>query len=130
MPIWVSWLQTLWPIAATITPLIMIAGFYWLSSKFASVRAHTDLKGEVEAHTIKLTKIDATLSGLERDADDEPTRMDMMNKLSTLNERMSRGDAQIEALQRQMTAQNNAVERQLSTLNQYLHTLIERGIAK
>lgn len=130
MPTWVSWLQTLWPIAATITPLIMIAGFYWLSSKFASVVAHTELKCEVDAHKIKLTTIDATLAGLERDADDEPTRMDLMNKLSALNERMSRSEAQSEALQRQMTTQNVAVTRELSTLNQYLHTLIERGIGK
>ena len=32
---WAEIIRTVWPIAATITPLILIAGFLWLQTKFA-----------------------------------------------------------------------------------------------
>jgi hypothetical protein len=32
---WLELIRTIWPIAATITPLILICGFLWLQTKFA-----------------------------------------------------------------------------------------------
>ena len=130
MPSWVHILSELWPIAATVTPLIMIAGFYWLRSKFVSLVDHDDLKCKVDAHSDAIASMDSAIKTLLANIDSAPTRMDLLTKLSDLNERMSRAEAENQAVQRQMIAQSQSVERQLSTLNQYLHTLVERGMTR
>ena len=130
MSAWIQWLTALWPIAATLTPLILLSGFLWLKTQFAGAEAVKAISVSLTRFQTELVRIDGEIVKLGENADSEPTRLDLMAQLSGLSDRMSRMEASAEAERRQNMAQYHALERQLSTTNQYLHTLVEQTMQK
>ena len=59
-----------------------------------------------------------------------PTRIELMQQLGMVGERLSHIEARQEADRETFTRQLASVGRQLDTLNSYLHTLVETAIQR
>lgn len=127
-----DWLDTvinvIWPVASAITPVLLGAGFLWLKSQFPTradfdaLKAKIDLdissisqkNGEIEsARKLDSQRIDR----LEQDAEGSPTRIELMKMMGEMSSRLARFEGSAEML-----------SRQLATQNDYLHTLVEKGL--
>ncbi|WP_300113352.1 hypothetical protein [Sphingobium sp.] len=124
MPDWVRLIIDLWPIASTITPIILLAGFLWLRQKFPSKEDFDVLKLNVDklkldqaATTNALEATNSTIKELKGERDDPPTRVQLMAEMATMAGRVSAVEAKVDGV-------GNAVE----TANDYLQILIERGV--
>ncbi|MFY9350076.1 MAG: hypothetical protein WBL20_04700 [Sphingobium sp.] len=119
MPGWFRVVLDLWPIASTITPVILLAGFLWLRQKFPS-------KEDFDALSIKVDKIDVdqvackvAIQALKEERDDPPTRIELLEGVAKLAERLSAVEARSEG-----------IADQLDTANDYLQLLIERSVRR
>ncbi|PHP19549.1 hypothetical protein CG471_11865 [Sphingobium sp. IP1] len=126
MPDWVSLIIKLWPIASTITPIILLAGFLWLRQKFPSKEDFDSLKRTVDALQIdqvatknSLEATNSAIKELKADRDDPPTRVQLMAEMAVLAGRVSGIEAEVKG-----------VGKQVETSNDYLQILIERGVSK
>jgi hypothetical protein len=117
MPSWASIIIDLWPIASTITPLILLAGFFWLRTKFPLKEDFDKLVGIVDKMGDEQIACSARLTAVEKDQISEPTRVQLMAGMNVLSGKVSRIEGQTEGLQTQ-----------LSTANDYLQIIVERGI--
>lgn len=128
------WLDTIlniiWPIASTLTPVILGAGFVWLKSQFPTrgeVSAIEDrVTGDFDAlqHRIgkiesRMIAVDQRVQHLAQDADETPTRIELLREMGSVSQRLSGVEATVEA-----------VDKRLSTQNDYLHTLIQKGLSQ
>lgn len=119
------WLDTIinviWPIITAVAPIIFGGGLIWLRSQFVSHEKFDTkidaLSNRVDEHVANTSMDRARIERLEQDSDSAPTRLDLLEKLSDLTASMS-------AVQ----ADNRAFQRQIATLNDYLHTLVEKGL--
>lgn len=137
---WMQWFQILYPIALTMTPVLLAIGLLWLRTKFAALAdlkvVETKIAGIDLANVVdRLGKVETSIEvitveiqTLAEGADSAPTRLDLMNQLSRLTERMSHMEAAVESERRQSQHQYEALRQQLATANQYLHTLIDQGM--
>jgi H+/Cl- antiporter ClcA len=117
VPDWISLLIQLWPIASTITPVILLAGFLWLRQKFPSKEDFDALKLTVDQLKTDQAKTSETIKELKGERDDPPTRVQLMAEMAVLASRVSGMEAGLEG-----------VRGQLETSNDYLQILIERGV--
>lgn len=128
-----------WPIAVTLLPIILSAGILWLRSQFPTkveleaVRADVAAKlketearltGKIDAHderldigSKKMAELDKRASIVEEECRQAPSRNTLQTELSSINARVRGVEAYLEG-----------TKRELGTLNDYLHTLIERGL--
>lgn len=123
---WLQILQTVWPIASAITPVIMLGGFAWLQTKFpsqADLKEHKvdllALNDRVSSVMTRMTTSEGRIENIIRDLEREPTRADLSSSIADLRERMGRVESSVDS-----------VRDQLETQNEYLHTLIEQGMTK
>lgn len=123
---WLQILQTVWPIASAITPVIMLGGFAWLQTKFpsqADLKEHKvdllALNDRVSSVMTRMTTSESRIENIIRDLEREPTRADLSSSIADLRERMGRVESSVDS-----------VRDQLETQNEYLHTLIQQGMAK
>lgn len=123
---WLQILQTVWPIASAITPVIMLGGFAWLQTKFpsqADLKEHKvdllALNDRVSTVMTRMTTSESRIENILRDLEREPTRADLSSSIADLRERMGRVESSVDS-----------VRDQLETQNEYLHTLIQQGMAK
>lgn len=123
-----TYLTALWPIAATITPLVLLGGFLWLKTQFAGAKDVADINTNIAEFRIRFAQIETELGTLATNDVSEPTRVDLMQSLAAMDARMSRMEANNEALVRQLGAQNHSLQRELKTLSDYVHSLIEQGL--
>jgi chromosome segregation ATPase len=125
----VSWwqiIQVIWPIAATLTPLILLGGFAWLKTKFpsrADLKEHeTELKAVANVVSGLVTRMSTNENRIEnvvRDLEREPTRAGLANSISDVRDRLGQVEASVRAM-----------HHQLETQNDYLHTLVQQGLGK
>jgi chromosome segregation ATPase len=125
----VSWwqiIQTLWPIAATMTPLILLGGFAWLQTKFpsrADLKEHEtelrDLTDQVSGLVTRITTNENRIDNVVRDLEREPTRASLANSISDIRDRLGSVESSVRAMQHQLETQND-----------YLHTLVQQGLGK
>lgn len=108
---WLEIIRTVWPIAATITPVILLCGFFWLQTKFALKKTVDDLDKRVDEHEVRLKSVELECAQV-------PSRQSLQVELSNLSQRMRGVEVGCEAM-----------GRQLNTTNDYLHTLVERGLS-
>lgn len=123
---WLQILQTVWPIASAITPVIMLGGFAWLQTKFpsqADLKEHKvdllALNDRVSSVMTRMTTSEGRIENIIRDLEREPTRADLSSSIADLRERMGRVESSVDS-----------VRDQLETQNEYLHTLIQQGMTK
>lgn len=128
MSSWIQWFNILWPVAATLTPIILAAGFLWLKTQFAGAKDVETIKTAQAALHLDVTRLDGEIRSLSDSMESAPTRVELMGQIAQTIERMSRMEAAQEGLQRQIGQQNHAIEQQLKTLSNYVHTLVEQGI--
>ncbi len=121
---WLPILQPAWPIASTITPVIMLGGFAWLQTKFpsqADLKEHKvdllALNDRVSSVMTRMTTSESRIENILRDLERQPTRADLSSSVADLRERMGRVESSIES-----------VRDTLETQNEYLHTLIQQGM--
>lgn len=125
----VSWwqiIQTLWPIAATMTPLILLGGFAWLQTKFpsrADLKEHETkletLTGQVSGLVTRISTNENRIDHVMRDLEREPTRASLANSISDMRDRLGSVESSVRAMQHQLETQND-----------YLQTLIQQGLGK
>ena len=123
-----EYIRTLWPIAIVLLPFVCATGFIWLKTQFPTL---ADLKGteqritdRIEEHEERLDTGSRTMATLdkrtalvEEECRQAPSRQTLQGELSAISQRTRGVEVEVQA-----------VGRELSTLNSYLHTLIERGI--
>lgn len=119
MPDWVQLIIDLWPIASTITPIILLAGFLWLRQKFPSKEDFDALKQTVDQLKTDQVASTQTIRLLKNERDDPPTRVQLMAEMATLAGRVSAVEASLKG-----------VGDQVATSNDYLQILIERGVSR
>ena len=125
---WAELIRTIWPIMATITPFVLAGGFAWLKSQFPTkvdlekLRSQTKVDvEEMRLHTIAISDreiaLKARVDSLKEDLDRAPSKLDLSKDIGKVAERVGHLESGIAAL-----------TNQLSTHNQYLHTLLEKHI--
>ena len=119
MPAWLATLIDLWPIASTITPLILLAGFYWLQTKFPSKLDFAALADKVDQIEVDQAAASAAVQRMSEDRDSPPTRLQLMQHIAGLEGRVSAVEAGLAS-----------INTQLKTANEYLQILVERGLGK
>jgi hypothetical protein len=119
MPSWFSIVTDLWPIASTITPLILLAGFLWLRTKFPTKEDFDGVKKTVDQLVIDQTKCSAAVESLKEERDDPPTRVELMAQMAGLSGRLSA-----------VEQKSDGIADRVDTANDYLQILIERGLSR
>lgn len=127
-----SWLleliRTFWPIAVVLTPIILGAGILWLRSQFSTKADIQNMEARIVARigehedrlnegSKKLASLDKRVALVEDDCESSPSRQDLSQAIAVLAGRMSGVESSLKGQ-----------ERALSTQNDYLHTLIEKGL--
>jgi len=115
------WLDTIinvvWPIITAVAPIIFGVGLLWLRSQFPTRSDFEGLISRVGQMASDAALDRQRLNQLARDSEGSPTRLELLEKMSSLASEMA-----------QVQATNKAIQRQLTTQNDYLHTLIEKGL--
>ncbi|HEX7820665.1 MAG TPA: hypothetical protein VF463_08595 [Sphingobium sp.] len=119
MPDWLSLLIDIWPVLSGATPIILMAGFYWLRTKFPTKEDFDKLQTTVTQLSVDQVKCNAAVVQLEAEHKESPTPIELMAQLATLAGRMSGVENRVDG-----------VGKQVETANDYLQILIERGISR
>lgn len=118
---WFDIVQTLWPIAVIILPLVVGAGILWLKTQFPTKTdldaLKTDHAGRFERGSAKFAEHDRRLALVEDDCESAPSKNDLNEGMTVLAGRMSG-----------MESAMRGVERQLGTQHDYLRTIIDKGL--
>jgi len=117
MPDWLLYIIDLWPILSSITPVILLAGFYWLRTKFPTKEDFDALAGKVAQLSVDQVKCSDAVEQLKLEQDDPPTRLELLEHMAKLSGRLHAVEA--------TTA---GIAKQVDTSNDYLQILIERGV--
>lgn len=125
---WFELFDVVYRVSVTIIPLLLVGCVWWLKAHFAGTKELRAVETDITAIKGQLAVIDNKIADLAGDMESSPTRLDLLQSLSSLGERMSRMEASSEADRRQMQAQFAALSQTISTQNQYLHTLVEQGM--
>lgn len=115
-----SWLYNLielWPILSSLTPVILLGGFYWLRTKFPSRQDFDALAGNVDQLDAVVARLKVETDHLIEERDAAPTRIQLMDEIGRLSARVSGVEAGVAA-----------IGTQLATANDYLQILVERGL--
>ena len=134
----VELLRTLWPIAATLTPILMAGGFAWLRLQFptksdleklrtqreeAVARVRADCAKEIAevAYLARQTadrtiKAEEEIRHLSANASLPPSKAELSKDIGKVAERLSAVENSI-----------RGVERHMETHNNYLHMLVDRA---
>jgi len=107
-----EWVRALWPVVSSITPFILLGGFYWLKTQFVSQQDFDELDEKIDLHHERIGR-------LETEGQSDPSRADLNRMQSELSQRLSGVEASVKALGHQM-----------ATMNSYLHTVIEKGLTR
>lgn len=114
---WLYLINTFWPIVVFIGTLAVGGFTYWLKSSVPTKAAHDALSEKVDTHALSLAKQNQRIEQVEAHIESAPTRQDLQESISGLSERVSA-----------MEEGQNGIIRQLTTMNNYLHTIIEKSI--
>ncbi|HEU4958991.1 MAG TPA: hypothetical protein VFT56_01170 [Sphingomonas sp.] len=120
---WLDYVRVLWPIASVVTPLIITAGLFWLRSQFALktelAAERTRVDGKFTGIATAINDHETRLKLIEQDQQRPPSRHELFKQMSNISSRTEAMESTLEG-----------IEKQVGTLNDYLHTLIERGLAQ
>ncbi len=123
---WWQVFQSVWQIASTVTPFLVLGGFAWLQTKFpsrADLKEHEGKLGalttDVGALVTRMATSESRIDNIVRDLEREPTRAGLANSIADLRDRLGRVEASVQA-----------VQHQLETQNDYLHALVQQGMKR
>lgn len=115
-----SWLLSLidiWPILSSLTPLILLGGFYWLRTKFPTKEDFDKLSGQFDNLDGVVATLKVETGHLIEERDAAPTRVQLLEAIGKLSARQSGVEAGMAS-----------IGTQLATTNDYLQILVERGL--
>lgn len=120
MSIW-DYIRIIWPIASTLTPVLIGFACLWLRSQFVlkaeAAAERTRLELCFKDHGEKLADHETRLKLVEHYTVQPPSRQDLGDRIGALSARMSGVEAEVKA-----------TNRQLGTANDYLSTLVQQGL--
>lgn len=119
MPEWLYTAIELWPILSSLTPIILLAGFYWLRTKFPVKEDFDQLAATVEKIELDQVGVNAIVQRLNDDRAAAPTPVQLMAEIAAVEGRVKAVEAGL-----------SAISTQLKTANEYLQILVERGLQK
>lgn len=125
-----EYIRTLWPIAVVLIPVVLTAGFLWLKTQFPTkadlIATEARIVADIDEHKArlddgskKMADFDKRIALVEDDCEASPSRGELLQQNAALAGRMS-------AVESSLRGQ----ERQFTTMNGYLHTIIEKGLSK
>jgi hypothetical protein len=126
----VDWLQVLgvlWPIAVIVIPIVLTTGFLWLKTQLATKAELKTVEGELEARindhsgrfergSTKFADHDKRIALVEEECKSVPSRQDLQFNLSEVSQRL-----------RGVEVGNDFIKRELSTANDYLKIIVDKG---
>lgn len=127
---YLEWFRAAWPVLVALCGFMGLFFMLWLKSRFvtkdelAGTSAKVDARiKDVECRADTLDDLvaaqDKRLSLLEEHINTSPSRQEIQSEISRLAERVSGMDASVKG-----------IGQQLATQNQYLHTIIDRGLGQ
>lgn len=119
MPAWLYTVVDLWPVLSSLTPVILLAGFYWLRTKFPDKADFDALKVTVEQIELDQTSLNLIVKRLDEERDSHPSRIHLLEELGTVESRV-----------KSVETGQLGLSMQLKTANEYLQILVERGLSK
>lgn len=125
---WMLWFDVAYRLAVVAFPVAVAVALLWLRANFVIIKEFRDVEQKVSTIMLKLELIDVRIEHLGDEDKEPPTRSELREQLGDLSDRMSRIEAHAEADRRQSAQQYHALDGQLKTFNQYLHTLVERSM--
>lgn len=102
--------QVIWPIATTLTPIMIAIAVLWLRTKFPALDAFNQAQVKIATLETKVSLLEAKVEELDGDIDSEPTRAQLLDKMGNAIERLSRLEGSFEAIERHMGAQSQWIQ--------------------
>ncbi|MCC7097248.1 MAG: hypothetical protein IT472_08725 [Thermomonas sp.] len=125
---WFSWFTVVYQLSVVAIPIAIAVGTLWLRANYPSRQDFERLSASITGVADRATAIETRLSHLEADDNQPPTRLTLMEEMAGLSSRLAGLEATIESDRRTVERHFTALEAQMRTLNQYLHTLVERAV--
>jgi len=120
---WMEYVRVIWPIASTLTPLLIGFALFWLRNQFALKTELAARAAELAAHNAlqddKLAGHETRIVILERECASPPTRHNLNERLGQVAERLSSLESGVAGL-----------NTQAQTSNDYLQALVNEGIRR
>ncbi|MGW8138999.1 hypothetical protein I6G65_16050 [Sphingomonas paucimobilis] len=118
-----DYVRVIWPIASTLTPILIGLAVLWLRNQFALKTELAALATEVARHNAvqdkELAGHETRIVLLEKECASPPTRHEINDKLGKVSERLSSVERGVDG-----------VSIQLGTQNDYLRALLTEGAAR
>ena len=124
------WFDIAYRIAVILGPIAAAGVLWWLRANFISRPDFDKFIAKFSEAETATANHAHRLAALEEDNRETPTRIELMQQLGMVGERLSHIEARQEADRETFTRQLASVGRQLDTLNSYLHTLVETAIQR
>lgn len=129
LPHWLEWIRALWPVFVALLPIIAIGGFAWLKTQFQlrseaaadrseAAAGRAAIAKRVDTIEGRLADYDRRVSLVENDCKAEPSKYDLNQAITVIAGRLSAVESSLRGL-----------EQVTRTQNDYLHTLIDKGLA-
>lgn len=120
---WMEYVRVIWPIASTLTPILIGLAVLWLKNQFALKAELAALATEVARQNAvqdrELAGHETRITLLEKECAAPPSRHEINDKLGKFSERLSAVETGV-----------SGVSEQLKTSNEYLHALVYEGIKR
>jgi hypothetical protein len=115
----ITFLSALWPILSAIGPIVLGVAMWWLQKQFPSKADFTVLSDKVDKVATEQQANAVRLDAIERDMDDPPTRLELLQQMAKLAAQIG-----------QVEARTDGLGQQLRTANDYLQIIVEKGLGK
>lgn len=119
MPSILNALIELWPVITALSPILFGAGLLYLRTQFPTKADFDVLAKTVTDLAINLTATTTAVDHLAQEQDSAPTRIQLMEKIASVEGRVS-------GVERGLSS----IEAQLHTTNDYLKILVDRGLER
>lgn len=120
---WMEYVRVIWPIASTLTPILIGLAVLWLKNQFALKTELTALATEVARQNAvqdkELAGHETRILILEKECAAPPTRNTLNDRLAQVSERLGKVERGVEG-----------VGDQLDTQNEYLRALLTEGVKR
>jgi ABC-type uncharacterized transport system fused permease/ATPase subunit len=123
---WFEWFDVIYRVCVILIPFLVAAAVLWLRANFIAISRFAQVEEDVTNLGGEMSLIKLQIQQLADNDQEPPTRLTLLEQLSALTERLSRLEAANESDRRMALQQFHALERQLSTNNQYLHTIVDK----
>lgn len=120
---WFDYVRYGWPVATGVFSICLVMLSLWLNSRFVTKADAAAAAGKVRAELDRVASDhachDKRLTLVEQQTHEPPSRHDLDEKIGHVLQRVAHLESGMDG-----------IRRQLGTANEYLHTLVERGLGR